>query len=129
MARKIALFLGLFVAFLPYLGFPDDLDKFLYTIAGLVIAFLAWSGKRPTVASSLEDMEGELHDATHEETPSQHSSVVSSPVATPPPPSSVEALQSENSSPSNTTVAVSFAKQRTRNLKKRITQDGTQSTL
>ena len=129
MARKIALFLGLFVAFLPYLGFPEDLDTWLYTIAGLVIAFLAWSGKRPAVTSSIEDMEGELHDATHEENSHQHASTSSHPMTPDVSLVSTEEIKSNTPSPANTTVAVAFAKQRSRNLKKRITQDGTESTL
>jgi hypothetical protein len=120
MARKIALILGLFVALLPYLGFPEDVDTVLYTGAGLVIAFLAWSGKRPAPTSSLEDMEGELRDAAHGDHhhgPSEESSSEPSP-------------QTEENAPktevANTTVSVSFAKQRSRNLKKRITQEGDQ---
>jgi hypothetical protein len=126
MARKIALILGLFVAFLPYLGFPEDLDTWLYTIAGLIIAFLAWSGKRPTPASSIEEMEGELHDATHED--SAHNHVAQKVEATPLPKIESEVKESVLHQGENTTVAVAFAKQRTRNLKKRITQEGQEST-
>lgn len=138
MARKIALSLGLFVAFLPYLGFPEALDTVLYTIAGLIIAFLAWSGKRPIPESTIEEMEGELQNAAEEDT--SHTSKAQD-IA---PKKSVEVPLKESVSennhpmpgdntpkesqfPPDKTVSVSFTKHRSHNLKKRITQAEPQS--
>ena len=40
---KTIIGLGLFVAILPFLGFPDSWDKFFYLAAGLAIAYLSFS--------------------------------------------------------------------------------------
>jgi len=134
MARKIVLILGLFVALLPYLGFPEALDNVLYTIAGLLIAFLAWSGKRPTPVSSIEEMEGELHEAMKEEHDSQTYE------SQKPLRSRTESVPEKMENPAISTtevetvlndkmVSVAFAKHRSRNLKKRITQDDSSSQM
>jgi hypothetical protein len=138
MARKIALSLGLFVAFLPYLGFPEALDTVLYTTGGLIIAFLAWSGTKPAPTSTIEEMEGELQHATddgdtsnelkekesvteekkndlsyHEEEVQHHDH-------------DDHIHKGEGQSSSDKMVSVAFAKHRSHNLKKRITQEGPQ---
>jgi hypothetical protein len=132
MARKIALMLGLFVALLPYLGFPESLDSMLYTISGLVITFLAWSGKRPPSAP-LDEMEGELGEITDggpqksTDAPAvakasvpEEKSVEQTIISTPPP-------LDHQDLPNDRTLAVAFTKQRQRNLNKRITQEGSQT--
>jgi hypothetical protein len=136
MARKIVLILGLFVALLPYLGFPESLDTVIYTVAGLMVAFLAWSGKRSPTTSTMEEMEGELQDATHdhvEERAPEPAPVIKKETVVPPVVSETP-RETVVTPPTNDlvkpvtedkTVAVAFAKQRTRNLKKRITQEGT----
>jgi len=138
MARKIALSLGLFVAFLPYLGFPEDLDTVLYTLAGLVIAFLAWSGKRPAPESTIEEMEGELQNAAEEDAAHTLKAQEIAPkksVNVPPQESATEDnhrepkenVSKESQLPPDKTVSVSFTKHRSHNLKKRITQTEPQS--
>ncbi len=135
MARKIVLVLGLLVALLPYLGFPEALDTVLYSIAGLLIAFLAWSGKRPTHTTSIEEMEGELHEATKEEHAPLPTATEEPPQVSPEP--VAEKVEVPASSPvsaeeipsNDKMVSVSFTKHRSRNLKKRITQEDSSSTM
>ncbi len=128
MARKIVLILGLFVAVLPYLGFPEALDNVLYSVAGLLIAFLAWSGKRTVSTSSIEEMEGELHEATKEESPTSTHLPSTEPVLEKEGPALTLATD-EQITESDKTVSVSFAKHRSRNLKKRITQEDSLSQM
>lgn len=47
MLRKIIMSLGLFVAFLPYLGIPRSIDAVVYTVLGLLIFFLLIFSKKP----------------------------------------------------------------------------------
>lgn len=39
MRRNVLIFLGLLTAILPYLGFPYDINKWIWTIAGFTIVF------------------------------------------------------------------------------------------
>ena len=50
MLRNILMFLGLLVSFLPYLGFPYDWNRFVWTTAGLSIFFLVFFSRRGRVA-------------------------------------------------------------------------------
>lgn len=47
MRRKILIFLGLLVALLPYLGFPYDYNKWVWTTAGFLIVFLVLLPRTP----------------------------------------------------------------------------------
>lgn len=40
--ERILLILGIWVALLPYLGFPYFLKNFLYTISGIVVAYFSY---------------------------------------------------------------------------------------
>jgi hypothetical protein len=124
MARKIALSLGIFVALLPYLGFPDHLDTILFTVSGLVIAFLAWSGKR--VPPPLPDeVEGELREVTND--PAGASPEMEKKNSLTPVSPEVHSMPDSSHQEGNKALAVSFTKQRQRNLSKRITQEGGES--
>ncbi len=46
MLRKIIMSLGVFIAVLPYLGFPHSVNNWLYSIAGLLIFFLLVFSKK-----------------------------------------------------------------------------------
>ena len=50
MLRNILMFLGLLVSFLPYLGFPYEWNRFVWTTAGLLIFFLVFFSRRGRVA-------------------------------------------------------------------------------
>lgn len=49
MRRKILIFLGLLVALLPYLGFPYDYNKWVWTAAGFLIVFLVLLPRTPKI--------------------------------------------------------------------------------
>jgi hypothetical protein len=49
MRRKILIFLGLLVALLPYLGFPYDYNKWVWTTAGFLIVFLVLLPRTPKI--------------------------------------------------------------------------------
>ena len=46
MVRNIVMLLGLLVAFLPYLGFPYEVDKWIWTFAGFAIVTILFFSKR-----------------------------------------------------------------------------------
>ena len=46
MLRNILITIGLLVALLPYLGFPQSVDKFIFTGLGLTIVFLLVLSRR-----------------------------------------------------------------------------------
>ena len=49
MLRNTLIVIGLLVALLPYLGFPQDVDKFILTFLGLMLVFLlSFSRKHKT---------------------------------------------------------------------------------
>lgn len=50
--RKILIWLGIFIALLPYLGFPSWFDAMLNTFAGLAIVFFLLMGKSMKPTSS-----------------------------------------------------------------------------
>ncbi len=57
MLRTILMLLGLLVSFLPYLGFPYEWNRFVWTIAGLLIFFLVFFSRRGgVVPSSVKEM-------------------------------------------------------------------------
>lgn len=59
MLRNILMFLGLLVSFLPYLGFPYEWNRFVWTIAGLLIFFVVFFSRKGGVVPSL------LREALH----------------------------------------------------------------
>lgn len=59
MRRKILIFLGLLVALLPYLGFPYDYNKWIWTTAGFLIVFLLLLPRTPKIRK-LEDRLDEM---------------------------------------------------------------------
>jgi len=59
MRRKILIFLGLLVALLPYLGFPYDYNKWIWTTAGFLIVFLLLLPRTPKIRR-LEDRLDEM---------------------------------------------------------------------
>ncbi len=40
--ERVLFFLGLWVALLPYLGFPNSARRLLFTLSGIVICYLAY---------------------------------------------------------------------------------------
>ncbi len=63
MRRKILIFLGLLVALLPYLGFPYDYNKWVWTSAGFLIVFLVLLPRTPKIRR-LEDRLDEMSQMT-----------------------------------------------------------------
>jgi hypothetical protein len=53
MLRKILMFLGILVAFLPYLGIPREIDAIIYPIVGLSIFFLLVFSKKPRQSQNI----------------------------------------------------------------------------
>ena len=49
MVRNIVMLLGLLVAFLPYLGFPYEVDKWIWTFAGFAIVAILFFSKRSRI--------------------------------------------------------------------------------
>lgn len=49
MVRNVVMLLGLLVAFLSYLGFPYDVDKWIWTFAGFAIVAILFFSKRSRV--------------------------------------------------------------------------------
>lgn len=45
--EKAVIGLGVFVAVLPFLGFPDSWDKLFFLASGLAIAYLSFSKAKP----------------------------------------------------------------------------------
>ncbi len=57
MLRNLLMILGLLVSFLPYLGFPYEWNRFVWTTAGLLIFFMVFFSRRgAAVSSSLKDV-------------------------------------------------------------------------
>ena len=46
MLRKVLMSLGFLVAILPYLGFPYDVNKWIWTLSGLLIIFLLYFSQK-----------------------------------------------------------------------------------
>ena len=49
MVRNVVMLLGLLVAFLPYLGFPYEVDKWIWTFAGFAIVTILFFSKRSRI--------------------------------------------------------------------------------
>lgn len=49
MVRNVVMLLGLLVAFLPYLGFPYEIDKWIWTFTGFAIVAILFFSKRSRV--------------------------------------------------------------------------------
>lgn len=64
MLRNILITIGVLVALLPYLGFPQSIDKFIFTTLGLSMVFLLTLSRRERVhrkESSEDDTPKILH--------------------------------------------------------------------
>jgi hypothetical protein len=67
--NKIILLLGLWVALLPYLGFPGGLENLFYVVSGLLISFLAFSALRIRRKSSDHFEKGRTFEENYPESP------------------------------------------------------------
>ena len=57
MLRNLLMLLGLLVAFLPYLGFPYEWNRFVWTTAGLLVFFMVFFSRRGvSVSSSIKEV-------------------------------------------------------------------------
>ena len=129
MMRRVLMILGVLIALMPYLGFPESFAGIFYTIAGMIVTFLAWNLKEEQISlAELEVLEEELNtiaeDHSHaEEVQVAHAETGSVSVVTSAPFDVPASLSTEKP------VEVSFEKRKQRNLKKRITREETEPTV
>jgi hypothetical protein len=81
MLRNILMMLGFLIALLPYLGFPYDVDKWIWTLSGLLIVFLVFFSERGRLPSSasVERRDTDLQKMPPQRLEVDHRDVASSP--------------------------------------------------